>query len=186
MTDTTDGVTPGGNSEGNVVRPAFGKAAHAPQEEKECTCRMIFTCMHCSCRSYNLFSDGTIACSYCEEVVPRSEVGSEYGVWFKHTEGAGVTSDMTPVPFDKHDFDGGEFARRVVLKRVDEWARAEELQCITAFHTDGDTTSWFNIDTEKKRQWILDRMREDMAYVEGLEIPPDGDQLDLDLSEGKP
>lgn len=181
MTDATDGVTP----EGNVVRPAFGKAATAPQEEKECTCRMIFTCMHCSCRSYNLFSDGTIACTYCETVVPRSEVGSEYGVWFKRTEGAGVTSDMTPVPFDKHDFAGGEFARRSVVKRADEWAKADELQYITAFHTDGSATSWFNIDKAWKRQWILDRMREAMAYVEGLELPSDDGQLDLDLSEGK-
>ncbi len=188
----TDDIT----SQGNVVRPVFGKKEVSPESPEagklpECTCteeRMVYVCSNCSCRSYNLFADGSIACSYCELILSPGDVGSEYGDWLKCTDGAAVKDkdDFDPKPFDQHHFADCSLARRQITKKIMGWADSEQLEFITAFNTDGSATSWHNIETEEQRQWILDRMMEAMDYVEGLII--DGktadeamEQLELEL-----
>ena len=183
----TDVIT----SEGNIVRPVFGKKVVtppekdvetiAPDEEKECSCRMVYVCSNCSCRSYNLFSDGSIACSHCQLFLAPGDVGSEYGGWSKLDKDPKEQAEFDPPPFDRHEFGDPTLARRMVVKRLLGWVDTGELQFITGFHKDGSATSWHNIDKEEDRGWILDRMLEAMDYVEGLLIGDQEDDTDSQL-----
>lgn len=62
------------------------------------------------------------------------------------------------------------FAMRRVIRQVEDWAKSEELAALSAFTKDGSGKHWFDVETEEQKQWILRRIDDMRAQLEGLAI----------------
>lgn len=150
----------------NVV--TFKGKTKEPQE------RLIYVCT-CGCRTFNMFADGNIICSYCDRELGPDE-GNQDG-WRKCLP--------VPPPVVEQD-DGGTvnehmlpdetLARRSVMKRVNEWSDSKGLVFVYAYHDNGAGTGWMEIETEHQKQWMIDKLQDVVKFVTDWKVPNGADK----------
>jgi hypothetical protein len=154
-------------SKGNVAQFKPRPKTPKPVEPAE---RLLFVCGECQCRTFNLMSDGSIECSYCDEPLRPGE--GEESQWRKcmpsHPEDTSKIKEDTG--FSEHQLPDASMARRRTLKRVTEWEGAGTAAILGGVNKDAEGSWWVDFDTEEQRQWVLRRISEIREFVTEYEL----------------
>jgi hypothetical protein len=152
-------------SEGNVTK---FKPRETPKPKDDTRC--IFLCGACECRTFNMYDDGTIACSYCDAPLRESE-GME-SQWRRCT--GPVPLDKSTIPKESagavnvHQLGDVNFARNSVAKNVEKWAKNGHAVIIGAYHQDGASSWWFGVETEEQRRWSIRKMGDIIKHLKNM------------------
>jgi hypothetical protein len=127
--------------------------------------RLIWTCGHCGCSTFYLYSDETTECAGCGHA-------SEGGEW------------VTPLAEEKKSPEKNnagsinsiaigsvEFAKRRVLKKIND--NSGELAFVASWFEDGGMTSWSGAQTDEQKDWVVRRLQE---LAKAIDVKPIGEE----------
>jgi hypothetical protein len=157
-------------SDDNIV--TFKGNQPAPSQEDE---KYVFICGHCDNQTFNLFSDGTIGCAFCEHVMCASCSDPEqHPNWVKAAgklpDDRSTIPEPDPVKVSTHHFQDTSFAFKRVWRTLKGWMEKGEIMMLNAYNKDGAGESWFGIQDEDDRQLMLGRLDAITKHVEKCEI----------------
>lgn len=132
----------------------------------------IACCPHCDCRSFELLSNGTIACANCQFDVQGSY--QEVAAWRRCLPEV-PKGDPRDVPDDSNTvkvtaLGHVEFARRSVMKHIEKWNKDGDLAAIFAYHRDGSGKHWSAAETEDQRDWVVRKMLEIIEHLKATKF----------------
>lgn len=161
----------------NIVKPVFGKPTK-PEEPPE---RLIFVCQ-CGCRTFNMYADGNIVCSYCDGELGPGQ-GSSEGWRRCLPDVPDVVEQDEGGTVNDHQLPDESLARRHIMKRINKLNEEGELALVYAYSTDGGGHGWMGFDTEEQREWTIRKMKEVIQWARDYRLG-DGSDTGAKVEEG--
>jgi hypothetical protein len=153
----------------NIV--TFRGKTEKPKEPEE---RLIYVCS-CGCRTFNLYADGNIVCSYCD-----GELGPGAG------DPEGWRRCLQPPPpvvekddggtLNEHQLPDSTLARRSVMKKINQWADSGNLVMVYAYHENGAGSGWMDISSDEQKEWMLDKLQDVVKFVTDWKVTNGADE----------
>lgn len=129
--------------------------------------KVIYVC-NCGCQSFRLYPSAAVECANCGS--PHA-VPNAVGEWVKQ---------LPELPPTITGTDGGtmsikalgsvDFARAMVLRTLNDWAKAGKLGMIAGYHHDGTGKIWTDVTTQSQKDWVLRRLRELADHIEQTKV----------------
>lgn len=125
---------------------------------------LLGVCGKCSCTTFRLLSTGCIECANCEEHLRWGKDDPNENNWRRFSE----TAPTDPVEVAKlPDEDGtisvkglgnANFARMHVMKKINDWSKADELALVVGYDINGEGSIWLNISTPEQKAWAVHKV----------------------------
>lgn len=153
----------------NIVKVTFGgnKADPQPVEPEEL---LVYVCGACSCRTFNIQSDGKIVCSSCDEPTDYPESHSDWRRLVKP-----VPKDTADLPDDGRTVNNSQVGSKSlavnrVMKRLKQWVDMGSARIIIGYDSEGAGSAWMDFENEEQRAWVLRQLDDVRQYVKGFKL----------------
>lgn len=127
----------------------------------------ILICGKCQCRSFYAKYKGGLECTNCNEAVQPEDTDTwrsflpDMPAEVKPDDVADVTA---------HRFNDEEFARRSVMKTINEYMTSKKICFLVGYNDDGFGRAWMDVRNEHQREWVMDKLDELREFTRTIEF----------------
>ncbi len=151
----------------DYLHKAEQREAEAAKPKEE----YVFICGDCHCRTFNLYAGGDIRCSFCETPVQVGEAHHSDDVQWRRTipvlpEDTTKIGDEDDTVVSNNELPDASIARRRTIKTINDWDKDKQLVLVGGYNARGAGYWWFDITTEEQREWVIDKLKGILEYVE--------------------
>ena len=117
--------------------------------------KLVWVCGLCDCTTFRLYNDGTVECALCGSVSDDTD---------------GWVESLKDKPVKEGETDEGtwsvtgigtvDFARKRVMRMINEWEENGKLAVVAAWDLDGDAKMWADIETQEQKDWMVRKVSE--------------------------
>lgn len=163
--EITDEELYGVTSRGNITQ--FPGKQEAPPDQEDMS-QYILICPDCKCTTFQVKLNGDLTCAECEKE------SSEYAPQFNFARHIPENTKEIDHPEDAQKilrFQGEEFARSRVVKKINEWYKDNTLMFAVAYTLDNGAIQWTGIETVEEREWAYTKIEEMKRWLASYELP---------------
>lgn len=118
---------------------------------------MVLVCTECQCQTFYFYNDGNIKCANCDTDI-RHDLCAEFVKCLDEIPSNDKKDDSKGVAVVAYS--NAEFALASVVKKINEWHKADKIGFVATYDKEGHGKHWFDGNNTKENISSLERLLE--------------------------